>query len=142
MHATAVQFCESWLPDWGGCVRDIELALHGNLLEYEADRWSCDDLYKVLAIQPHATNDTIIASYGQLVGDFPNATEPKRFKKLTEAYDTLSNNETRAKYDQPCMEIFGACCGKYKMDGGIELLCGTKCQCNVCVPIEGYGEDL
>lgn len=62
------------------------------------------DFYKILGVNKNATMDEIKYSYRKLVlkyhPDKNNSAEaPEKFRKIQIAYETLSNDHKRAKYD-------------------------------------------
>ena len=64
------------------------------------------DLYAVLGVAPHASRDDIVRAYRHLArASHPDARPgdpgaPARFRKLTDAYDVLSDPTQRADYDR------------------------------------------
>ncbi|OQR92756.1 hypothetical protein ACHHYP_03229 [Achlya hypogyna] len=68
------------------------------------------DLYKILDVAPHASMDEVKAAYRKLAllhhpdrkapqGSIPSGASSTFFQDVNEAYDTLSNSETRTAYD-------------------------------------------
>jgi curved DNA-binding protein CbpA len=68
--------------------------------------WSGDDLYRRLEVEPEASRVEIVRAYRRLAhGAHPDAQpgDPdaaRRFRGLTEAYEVLSDEERRARYDR------------------------------------------
>lgn len=67
---------------------------------------STDDLYSVLGVEPHASADGIVRAYRRLaLTSHPDArpADPGatvRFRRLTHAYEVLSDPSRRADYDR------------------------------------------
>jgi len=59
-----------------------------------------DDYYKVLGIDKSADDKQIKLAYFKHVRLYPPERYPEEFKKIRSAYETLSNGEQRAKYDE------------------------------------------
>jgi curved DNA-binding protein CbpA/MinD-like ATPase involved in chromosome partitioning or flagellar assembly len=61
------------------------------------------DYYEILRVGPQADEETIDRIYGTLADRFhpdnPSTGDPETFLRLKEAYETLSNKATRAKYN-------------------------------------------
>jgi len=74
-----------------------------------------DDFYKILGVERTATQDEIKKAFRKLAQKYHPDKNPgnkeaeARFKKISEAYDVLSDDEKRAKYDQ---------LGRYYQQGG------------------------
>jgi molecular chaperone DnaJ len=67
------------------------------------------DYYKTLGIEKNATQDEIKKSYRKLSKKFHPDVNPsgeKKFKEITEAYETLSDVDKRKKYDNPIQNNF------------------------------------
>lgn len=68
--------------------------------------WVDKDFYKVLGVQKDASQDEIKRAYRKLAQQLhpdanpDDATAEDRFKEVSEAYATLSNEEQRSEYDQ------------------------------------------
>ena len=58
------------------------------------------DLYERLGLAVTATLDQIKKAYRQLVKKYPPEAAPEEFKRIREAYETLSNPLTRHEYDE------------------------------------------
>lgn len=65
-----------------------------------------DDFYKILGVERTATQDEIKKAFRKLAQKYHPDKNPgnkeaeSRFKQISEAYDVLSDDEKRAKYDQ------------------------------------------
>jgi len=62
------------------------------------------DFYKILGVKRDASQDEIKRSYRKLALKFhpdKNKDTEKKFKEITEAYNTLSSEKKRAEYDRP-----------------------------------------
>lgn len=101
----AVPACRVLLTTWISCADDKPLET-----EY----------YDILGVKPNATEDEIKKAYRRLAikchpdknPNDPNAEET--FKRIAIAYSTLSDPQTRHKYNE-----FGASAGKGGEDGGV-----------------------
>jgi curved DNA-binding protein CbpA/MinD-like ATPase involved in chromosome partitioning or flagellar assembly len=64
---------------------------------------SVADHYEILGIGPHADEETIGRVYRTLAGRFhpdnPSTGDPNTFRRIREAYDTLSDEDRRAQYN-------------------------------------------
>ncbi|DBA00718.1 TPA: hypothetical protein N0F65_001189 [Lagenidium giganteum] len=116
----AKEFCARHMPDWCFCEARISEALRTQLEYYDERMWRGKDLYAKLGLVKTASREEIDAAYNTLVKRFNNETEPHKYEKLKEAYQTLSDPEGKYYYDLPCMKIFGLC-GKRQKDGGISI---------------------
>jgi hypothetical protein len=71
-----------------------------------AERHLTPDLYALLGVNPHASEDEIVRAYRRsALASHPDAhpDDPRasvRFRALTDAYDVLSDPVRRARYDQ------------------------------------------
>ncbi|KAK7506588.1 hypothetical protein BaRGS_00002063 [Batillaria attramentaria] len=74
------------------------------ILSYE--RHDADDFYHIIGCSEHSSEEQILTEYRARVLDCHpdkhpgDAKKAERFNKLTKAKETLSNPESRAKYDQ------------------------------------------
>jgi tetratricopeptide (TPR) repeat protein len=59
-----------------------------------------DNFYRVLEIAPTADAQTVKKAYFRLMRRFPPETHPEQFMKLREAYEVLSDPESRKQYDR------------------------------------------
>lgn len=57
------------------------------------------ELYRVLELSPQATPEQIKRSYFRLVRKYSPEKDPKQFKSIREAYDTLSDPKAKENYD-------------------------------------------
>src|ERR1700761_1795742 len=57
------------------------------------------DFYEILGVARDADERTIKKAYFTLVRRHPPETHPTEFQRLREAYEVLSNPESRAEYD-------------------------------------------
>lgn len=57
------------------------------------------DYYSLLEINNNATNDEIKKAYFSKVRQYPPETKPDDFRKIRQAYETLSDNKSREEYD-------------------------------------------
>src|SRR5262245_42346262 len=58
------------------------------------------DHYETLGVAPTATDREIKKAYFALVRQFPPETHAEDFRRIREAYEALSNPETRQEYDR------------------------------------------
>ena len=58
-----------------------------------------DDLYERLGIHREATTDEVKRAYRGLVRVYPPERAPEEFKRIREAYETLSDARSRQEYD-------------------------------------------
>jgi tetratricopeptide (TPR) repeat protein len=58
-----------------------------------------DDLYERLGISRSASADAVKKAYRELLRRFPPERAPEEFKRIREAYETLSNPRSRNEYD-------------------------------------------
>lgn len=58
-----------------------------------------DDLYARLDVQPSASIDEIKQAYRRLLRQYPPERAPEEFKRIREAYETLTDPEARHEYD-------------------------------------------
>ena len=68
------------------------------------NEWLSKDFYKVLGVSKDATDDEITKAYRKLARKYhPDLNKTKeaeeKFKDISEAYDVLSNKDSRQKYD-------------------------------------------
>ena len=75
------------------------------------NEWLTKDFYKTLGVTKEATYDEIAKAYRKLARKYhPDlnhaADAAEKFKDISEAYDVLSNEEQRRKYD--AIRSFGA----------------------------------
>lgn len=83
------------------CLSDFA---HG--LEYKKECMEYKDYYKVLGIDKKASQDDIKKAYRKLAVKYHpdknpnNKTAEDKFKEINEAYEVLSNEENRKKYDK------------------------------------------
>ncbi len=68
------------------------------------NEWLSKDFYKVLGVSKEATEDEITKAYRKLARKYhPDLNKTKeaeeKFKDISEAYDVLSNKDSRQKYD-------------------------------------------
>lgn len=56
-------------------------------------------LYSILGIKADVSESDIRKAYGRKIREFPPEKHPEEFKKIREAYETLSNPKTRKEYD-------------------------------------------
>ncbi|MBK7859395.1 MAG: DnaJ domain-containing protein [Archangiaceae bacterium] len=59
-----------------------------------------DNFYRVLEIAPSADPQTVKKAYFRLMRKYPPETHPEQFMKLREAYEVLSDPESRKQYDR------------------------------------------
>ena len=65
-----------------------------------------EDFYKVLGVEKNASTQEIKKAYRKLALKYHpdrnpgDKTAEEKFRKVSEAYEVLSNDEKRAKYDQ------------------------------------------
>lgn len=83
------------------------------------NEWLTKDFYKTLGVTKEATHDEIAKAYRKLARKYhPDlnhaADAAEKFKDISEAYDVLSNEEQRRKYD--AIRSFGA--GGARFTGG------------------------
>ena len=55
--------------------------------------------YEVLGVEKTADERTVKKAYFALVRQYPPETHPEEFKKIREAYEVLSDAESRKEYD-------------------------------------------
>jgi tetratricopeptide (TPR) repeat protein len=58
-----------------------------------------DDLYERLGVSRSAPNDAVKKAYRELLRRYPPERAPEEFKRIREAYETLSNPRSREEYD-------------------------------------------
>ena len=66
-------------------------------------RFMSKDYYKTLGVNKNATEAEIKAAFRKLAHEHhpdKNKGDDKKFKEINEAYQTLSNKQKRAQYDQ------------------------------------------
>jgi tetratricopeptide (TPR) repeat protein len=68
-------------------------------MEYAPDL-AADDLYARLGVERAATPDAIKHAYLALVRQYTPERAPEEFKRIREAYETLSNPASRSQYDR------------------------------------------
>lgn len=76
------------------------------LLVLSTSRWDSDDFYEVLGVDRDASKDVVKGAYRKLALKWHPDKHPdkqksaeKRFRKIAEAYEVLSNDESREQYD-------------------------------------------
>lgn len=66
-----------------------------------------DDLYERLGVPRSASGEGIKRAYRFLVRQYPPERSPEEFKRIREAYETLSNPRSRREYDEQPNPIVG-----------------------------------